>query len=72
MAASQATYLVEQALDHQGNATTAQDISNPAQERQKYADPSGKTMKALTWNGKNSVKISRQLEILLDLASAVY
>lgn len=33
------------------------DISNPANNSGKYADPSGEKMKALVWNGKNSVEV---------------
>ncbi|KAH7355086.1 chaperonin 10-like protein [Rhexocercosporidium sp. MPI-PUGE-AT-0058] len=57
MSLSQAAALVEKAIGHDTNATTAQDITNPGRDRAKYADPSGETMKALVWNGKNSVKI---------------
>ncbi|KAH9220263.1 chaperonin 10-like protein [Leptodontidium sp. 2 PMI_412] len=57
MALSQAAATVEKAIGHDTNATTAQDITNPGRDRAKYADPSGETMKALVWNGKNSVKI---------------
>ena len=57
MAMSQAAYGVEKALGHDDNAVTAQDVANPANDRQKYADPSGETMKALIWNGKNSVEV---------------
>ena len=57
MALSQAASLVEKALGHGENATTEQDVTNPARNREKYADPSGETMKALVWNGKNSVKV---------------
>lgn len=58
MALSQATYLVEKALGHGDNATIEQDVSNPALDRKKYADPSGETMKALAWMGKNDVQLS--------------
>lgn len=58
MATSQATYLIEKALGHGDNAITEQDVSNPARDRQKYADPSGETMKALVWMGKNDVQLS--------------
>jgi hypothetical protein len=57
MATSQAASLIEKALGHGDNATTAQDVTNPAQDPQKYADPSGEKMKALVWMGKNSVKL---------------
>ena len=51
MALSQAAALVEKAIGHGSNATTAQDITNPARDRAKYADPSGEKMKALVWMG---------------------
>ncbi|EKD21661.1 uncharacterized protein L3040_004884 [Drepanopeziza brunnea f. sp. 'multigermtubi'] len=57
MALSQAAALVERVIGHDTNATTAQDISNPARDRAKYADPSGEMMKALVWRGKNTVKV---------------
>lgn len=57
MAASQAAAFLEKAVGHGDNATTEQDVSNPARDRQKYGDPSGETMKALVWNGKNSVQV---------------
>lgn len=57
MAVSQAAGLVEKFLGHGNNATTEQDITNPGKDRAKYADPSGEMMKALVWNGKNSVKV---------------
>lgn len=54
MAVSQAAYAAEKAIGHQEGAVTAQDITN-------YNDPKhgdqSKTMKALTWKGKNSVAI---------------
>lgn len=55
---SQATYHVEKALGHGDNAAIEQDVSNPARDRKKYADPSGEIMKALAWMGKNDVKLS--------------
>jgi hypothetical protein len=42
--------------DNQGRATQT-DISNPDRDGGKYADPSGEKMKALTWFGKNDVRI---------------
>lgn len=59
MALSQAAALAEKIIGHKDNAETAQDITNPARDRKKYADPSGETMKALCWMGKNTVEISR-------------
>ncbi len=71
MATSQAAALIEKALGHGDNATTAQDVTNPAQDPQKYADPSGEKMKALVWMGKNSVKLGpymdRQILTILDV-----
>ncbi|EXJ92284.1 oxidoreductase [Capronia epimyces CBS 606.96] len=57
MALSQAAALVEKIIGHGGEAATEQNLSNPANDPAKYADPSGEKMKALVWNGKNSVKV---------------
>ncbi|KIV86053.1 hypothetical protein PV11_01692 [Exophiala sideris] len=57
MALSQAAAMVEKIIGHGGEATTEQNLSNPAKDPGKYADPSGEKMKALVWNGKNSVKV---------------
>ena len=54
---AQAANLVEKVLGHQENAVTEQDVTNPARNREKYADPSGEKMKALVWMGKNTVEI---------------
>lgn len=59
MALSQAANLAEKAVGHTGDAVTEQNMTNPARDREKYADPSGATMKALIWNGKNSVKVGK-------------
>ena len=48
---------MEKALGHGDNATVEQDITNPGRDREKYGDPSGETMKALCWMGKNEVQI---------------
>jgi len=56
MALAQAAAYVEKLIGHQDNATTAQDISNPARDRSKYGHPT-ETMKALCWMGKNTVKV---------------
>ncbi|CAK3767603.1 probable S-(hydroxymethyl)glutathione dehydrogenase [Lecanosticta acicola] len=56
MAMSQAAYQAEKALGHGDNAVTAQDVSNPAMDREKYGDPS-ENMKALAWMGKKSVEM---------------
>ncbi|KAI4117120.1 MAG: hypothetical protein LQ338_007612 [Usnochroma carphineum] len=44
-------------MGHLDGAATEQDVSNPARDREKYADPSGEKMKALVWNGKNDVQL---------------
>lgn len=56
MALSQAAAKAEQAIGHGENAVTAQDVTNPARDRNAYGDPST-TMKALAWMGKNTVQI---------------
>jgi hypothetical protein len=53
---SQAAAQVEKALGHGDNATTLQDVTNPA-NNPAWADPSGEKMKALAWMGKNSVEV---------------
>lgn len=60
MATSQAANLAEKAMGHTGDATTEQDVSNPARDREKYADPSGEKMKALVWMGKKDVQVGEQ------------
>lgn len=57
MALSQAAAGLEKVVGHTGDATTEQNLSNPSKDAGKYADPSGEKMKALIWNGKNSVKV---------------
>ena len=57
MALSQAAGFVEKLIGHGGEAETEQNLSNPSKDAEKYADPSGEKMKALVWNGKNSVKV---------------
>jgi len=59
MAMSQAAYAAEKAIGHGEDATTEQDITNPALDRAKYADPSGEKMKALVWMGKNKVEVRK-------------
>ncbi|KAK8204374.1 hypothetical protein M8818_005103 [Zalaria obscura] len=56
MAMSQAAFKAEQAMGHDDNATTAQDVANPGLDREKYGDPN-ETMKALAWMGKNKVEM---------------
>jgi hypothetical protein len=66
MALSQAAALLEKAIGHGDNAVTAQDITNPGRDREKYADPSGETMQALCWMGKNTPKICKcELSLVL-------
>lgn len=55
MAATQAVLAAENAIGHDTNATTAQDVTNPS-FNQKYGD-SSETMKALAWMGKNTVQV---------------
>lgn len=57
MAMSQAAWKAEQALGHGDNATTAQDVTNPSLNKE-WADTSD-TMKALAWEGKNTVKVGK-------------
>lgn len=40
-------------------AATTQDITNPARNPKNFADPSGATMKALVWEGKNKVAVRK-------------
>ena len=54
---SQTANLGEKALGHGDNAITEQDVTNPARDRERFGDPSGETMKALAWMGKNDVQI---------------
>jgi hypothetical protein len=54
--ASQAAYKIEQAIGHDDNATTQQDVSNPGLKGNRYGQESER-MKALVWMGKNTVEI---------------
>ena len=56
MAVSQAAAKAEEKIGHGDNAITIQDVTNPAQNGGKYGDPN-ETMKALVWNGKNTVNV---------------
>lgn len=51
---AQAANKLEQTIGHGSNAVTAQDVSQP---QGKYAAQDGSTMKALTWQGKNTVQV---------------
>ncbi|GAD91846.1 alcohol dehydrogenase [Paecilomyces variotii No. 5] len=55
MAASQAAYGVEKIIGNTDDATIRTDVTNYGQ--QGVGDQSGAKMKALTWQGKNSVKL---------------
>ncbi|KAK4691197.1 hypothetical protein P7C71_g5751, partial [Lecanoromycetidae sp. Uapishka_2] len=57
MAMSQSANLLEKAMGHGDNATTEQNMTNPARDREKYADPSGEKMLALAWMGKNDCQV---------------
>lgn len=49
---------VEAVLGHDDRKLATQtDISNPDRDGGRYADPSGATMKALVWMGKNDVRV---------------
>ena len=56
MALAQAATVIEKIVGHGNNATITQNVSNPAKNREKYGHPTEK-MKALTWQGANTVKI---------------
>lgn len=56
MALSLAAAKAEEKIGHGDNAVTIQDVTNPAQDREKYGDPSI-SMKALAWMGKNNVQV---------------
>ena len=58
MAMSQAAMQLEKAIGHGDNATTAQNVTNPGNDREKYGDPNV-TMQALVWQGKNDVEVSK-------------
>lgn len=62
MALSQAAYKAEQAIGHDDNSITAQDVSNPA-KKEEWGDKS-ETMKALAWYGKNDVRIGMLLALM--------
>jgi len=47
------------------NRAATTDISNPALDGGKYADPSGEKMKALVWMGKNDVRVGMCPDFLL-------
>lgn len=60
MALSQAAYHAEKALGHGDHAITAQDVANPANDREKYGG-SSETMRALAWMGKGDVRVGMSL-----------
>ncbi len=61
---SQLAAKAEQGIGHGDNAVTEQDVTNPGRNREKYGDPT-ETMKALTWQGKNSVQVSKYTQFAL-------
>lgn len=63
MATSQMSHKVEQAIGHDDNAITSQDVSDPALDPEKYGDPSIR-MKALAWMGKNKVQVSKSARVI--------
>lgn len=58
---SQAANYLEKAMGHGDNAVIEQDVTNPARDREKYGDPAGEKMLALTWMGKNDVQVGQSL-----------
>lgn len=64
MALAQAAAVLERVIGHNDNSETAQDVTNPAVDRKKYADPSGETMQALLWMGKNTVKVRKSKPLI--------
>lgn len=61
MAMSRAANLVEKAMGHEKAAVTT-GVSNYSADD--YGDP-GHKMKALTWQGKNCVKVGKLLQVLV-------
>lgn len=51
--ASQAAYAAEKAIGHQGDAITAQDVTEYSGSK----GDDGELMKALVWQGKNKVEV---------------
>jgi hypothetical protein len=71
MAQNKAGNIAEKALGHEDQSRAATtDISNPARDGGKYADPSGERMKALVWMGKNDVRVRRLPQHQQTLPSA--
>lgn len=70
MAVSQAAWKAEQAIGHGDNAVTAQDVTNPALNREKWGDTS-ETMKALVWMGKNTVEVGTSRTSLVHCVGRV-
>lgn len=65
MAVSQSANVLEKAMGHVEGGVTEQNMTNPDRDRQQYGDPSGERMKALVWNGKNSVEVGSSLPATL-------
>lgn len=62
--ATQAAYAAEKLIGHQSDAVTAQDVTNYSEDGN-----GGETMKALTWQGKDKVKIGESAASLWSLAA---
>jgi hypothetical protein len=60
MAASQAANIVEKVVGHSDNANVTTDVSNYA--KRTYGEETGEKIKAATWQGKNSVTVSKYRE----------
>ncbi|KAK3670134.1 hypothetical protein LTR78_009981 [Recurvomyces mirabilis] len=56
MALANIAWKAEQAMGHNDNAATAQDVTNPGLKREQWGD-SSESMKALIWTGKNKVEM---------------
>jgi hypothetical protein len=65
MATSQAAYAIEKAIGHDDSAITQQDVAQPSVEKG-TGDPR-ETMKALTWQGKGSVKVGSYISHVVYL-----
>jgi hypothetical protein len=63
MAMNLAANLAEKVSGSGNNATVTTGVSNPSVDLEKYADTSV-PIKAVTWQGKNSVAISKPLPAL--------
>jgi len=60
MALANIAWKAEQAMGHNDNAATAQDVTNPGLKREEWGDTS-ESMKALIWTGKNKVEMGKEI-----------